>query len=434
MALTEQNRARRAGEQPVRRPRPAMGPAASGPFAGAGLGIGVAFAAIVVSLVWRLAPGAPGERWPAVHLFTLGALTPLIATFMPRFAAALLHTRPLRRDGERSRTMLVILGAGLTISGRLTGNTPLLAVGAAVLSFAIGWLYVALRRERRSALPARFVFIVRAYEHACAAFLHGALLGALLGAGVFRGEWYGAARAAHLQLMLLGWAGITLLATVVMFGPAVMRARMEEGADAIAARWIPHAATALSLAALALLATGAGGTVGAIARSAAGAALVVYLWTALRVCVPVIRTAARANRSAATWFMAAATIWFMAAVALDTASVFAAKMIWTDAAAVVFLVGVLLHAILASLTHVLPLLLGRDAARRAEIGDRLSALPRARTIVLSAGATLAAAGTGMMSEIGSDLARIGWMLVAACIAVTLILVVFAATKPGAARE
>ena len=70
-------------------------------------------------------------------------------------------------------------------------------------------------------------------------FVHGAILGALLGTGVLTGRWYGAGRIAHLHVNILGWAGLTLLATLVFFGPTMVRTRIRQGADDdAAARWV----------------------------------------------------------------------------------------------------------------------------------------------------------------------------------------------------
>ena len=390
------------------------------PFAGVGPTAAFALTAIVASIVWRLAGSVlPGGRWPAVHLFTLGALTPLIAMFMTRFASALLHARPGGGDPSQIRAVLLAAGATLVVAGRLTFSTPLLTAGATLLAVAVGWLYVALRTLRRGALPARFGFIVRSYERACGAFLHGALLGALVGAGVFRGAWYASARAAHLQLMLLGWAGITLLATIVMFGPAAMRVRIAGDTEAVAARWLPRAAVATTVAALALLAMGAGGSAANAGRVVAAIALSVYAWTVVRICAGILRTARRAAASAARSFVSGACGWFVLASSLNAASAAFAKPQWMDAAVVALLAGVFLQAILASLTHVIPLLVGRDARQRGTMSSILSMLGRTRAAALSAGTALAVAGTGW--DPSGPLPRTGWALAAAAIAVTITL-------------
>lgn len=57
------------------------------------------------------------------------------------------------------------------------------AAGATAMTAAVLWLYWDLRRLRRAALGARFAFVVRGYERACGAFVHGAILRGTVGIG-----------------------------------------------------------------------------------------------------------------------------------------------------------------------------------------------------------------------------------------------------------
>ncbi len=65
-----------------------------------------------------------------------------------------------------------------------------------------------------------------------------------------------AGRVAHLHANVLGWGVLTLLATVVFFGPTILRRQIEPGADERAARRLRHGATGVTVAVLALVATG----------------------------------------------------------------------------------------------------------------------------------------------------------------------------------
>lgn len=102
--------------------------------------------------------------------------------------------------------VLLNVGVVLLVTGLPTGLTGVFLPGALALTAAVCWLYLDLRRCRRQALAARFALVVRGYERACGAFLHGALLGGLLGAGIFSGAWYGAARVAR-TCTSTSWAG-----------------------------------------------------------------------------------------------------------------------------------------------------------------------------------------------------------------------------------
>lgn len=232
------------------------------------------------------------------------------------------------------------------------------------------------------------------------------------------GAWHGAARLAHLHINILGWGGITLLATVVFFGPTMMRTRMEEGADATAARALRHGMTALTVGALALLATGAGGAWALPARLTAAAAPAGYAAAATVVCLPVIRAGRRAQPSAPAWMIRTACVWFAVAVWADVVVVATGRWRLLDALGVVVITAVLGQAIVAALGYLSPMLITGGPAERAAARQRLDAAPRARTWLLNLGVLLvvlsAMAGTGL-GEGGALVTRGGWVLIAASI-------------------
>ena len=203
----------------------------------------------IATAVWTLAGGAlPGGRWLAVHLFTLGVVTNVVPAFTRHFGTTLArHPEPWRWWPAPA------LNAGiLTLSvGMVVGSAAAVAVGGTVVTALVIHNWWDLRTKRRKALAARFGWVIRMYERAHGAFIHGAILGILMGTGVLGGAWYGTARLAHLHVNVLGWAGLTFLATLVFFGPTVLRVRIEEGADARARRWLPLAATGLTVGVLA---------------------------------------------------------------------------------------------------------------------------------------------------------------------------------------
>ena len=153
-----------------------------------------------VAAAVQLAVGGPGSRWLAVHLFTVGVLSNLIVTLAPHFAATLLHATERRAALPR----LAVLNAGaLLLAASGLRSAALLAARATLLTAAVLWLWWDLRRMRKAALhPGRFGFVTRAYERAAGAFVHGALLGVLMGTGALGGAWYAAARLAHLLSLI----------------------------------------------------------------------------------------------------------------------------------------------------------------------------------------------------------------------------------------
>ena len=81
------------------------------------------------------------------------------------------------------------IGAVAVFIGVVGGRPWLVAAGATAISTVVLVSYQRLRRLHRTALGARFGWVVRTYERAHGAFLFGALLGALVGAGALAGRW-----------------------------------------------------------------------------------------------------------------------------------------------------------------------------------------------------------------------------------------------------
>jgi hypothetical protein len=392
------------------------------PFSTAAPSIGAALLFAVLAVTWLVAGARlPGGRWLAVHLFTLGVLTNLVWVFSRHFAAKL--TGDDRRDRRRPALAVVLnLGVLATLWGTATGARPALVVGASAVTGVVLVGTVRLRRWRRGAPGARFAWIVRIYERAHGAFVHAAVLGALLGAGVLPGSWHLAARDAHLHLAVLGWGGLTLLATLVFFGPALLRTRMEPGADERAARALRLGATALSVAAVALLLTGVGGTAAVALRLVAGAGLAVLAWAATVVLLPVYRAAVRAKPGAARGPVIGLSVWMPVALTLDAVAVAAGQRRWLEAVGVLLLVGVLAQALLAVLVYLMPMLRGRGFGAR----DRLMASAERgaslRAFVLNTGVAITAVGVGLgpvAGPGGAFVVRVGWATIAVALVVTL---------------
>jgi hypothetical protein len=415
---------------PTRPELPVQQPARTSPFGGAAPSLRTAVTYLVAAAVWvTVGDPLPGGRWFAVHLFTLGALTNLILVFSDHFSRTLTRTPA---HGPRWPLPVLNLGILLVLVAIPTGRTIPLAVGATVTSGVVVASYVRIRRLRRGAIGARFTWIVRNYERAHGAFVHGAVLGALLGAGVLAGAWHGPARLAHLHLNVLGWAGLTLLSTLVFFGPTITRCRILPEADERAARALRHGATGLTAAALLLLATGFGGDAELPLRLGAAAGLVVFAWAATVTCLAVLAAVLRAKPTATQAPIAAVCLWFTAAVWADVAIVATGAWHLLDALGVALIVGVLVPTITATLTYLAPLLRGPTAPVRAAITERLERGADRRAIVANvAAATLVVtAGFGETLGLGGAwMVRGAWLALAV---VTLPPLVFAVARPRAA--
>lgn len=393
--------------------------------------VAVAIAYSVAVAVWIVAGDRlPGGRWLAVHLFTLGVLSNAVIAFSQHFGQTV-----TRVAAQRWRWQPVILNVGilLTLAGIPTESSWATGLGATVVTAVVLDAYVRLRRMRHAAVGARFAWIARIYERAHGSFVHGAILGALLGTGVLTGRWYGAGRIAHLHVNILGWAGLTLLATLVFFGPTMVRTRIRQGADDAAATALRHGATALTVAVLLLLATGIGGLAGTALRVAAAATLGVYAWAATVVCLPVLHAARTAKSSAARPPLLAVCIWLPVAAWADAVIVAIGQLRLLDALGLVALVGVLAQAIAAALTYIAPAIRGRTNPERSRIMRRLSRGVTIRTSAYNLGVvaiTAAAAGGPWLEAAGARLAAAGWLLVIGALATQVVVGVWPVGDSG----
>lgn len=396
--------------------RPGHGkPRGHSPFGAAAPSISLALLYGFVLTVWiAVGDQLPGGRWLAVHLFTLGVLTNLVLTFSEHFARTVTRTQ-----GERAGwwPLVTNLGILLVLVGLPGGQRWLLASGATIVTGSVFAAYLRIRRMRHDAIGARFAWIARVYERAHGAFIHGAILGALLGVGVLSGTWYGAARIAHLHANVLGWGGLTLLATLVFFGPTMARTRIEPGADDRAARALRHGATGLSIAVVLLLLTGLGGTAGTVSRVAAAAALAVYAAACMTVSVPVGRAAWGAKPTASRPLVVAVCVWLPLVAGVDVAIVAMGAWRWLDALGIAALAGVLAQAILATLIYLAPMLQGRSTPARETIRQRLEIGTLTRAVAYQSGVLASVLAAARISP-NLPLEAIGAGLVVATLVVT----------------
>ena len=392
-------------------------------------------ATVMVVLVYVLAAGTwlaggsslPGGRWLSVHLFTLGVVTNLVLALTDHFGRTL-----TRQPGLVPAAQLAVTNVGIVaiVLGVPAAEPWLVAGGATIVAAVVFASYRRLRRMRRSAVGPRFGWVVRRYEQAHGAFLHGAVLGALLGIGVLGGSWIPAVRIAHLHVNLLGWAGVTLLATIVLFGPTIARTKIVAGADARAQGALRFAVPALTISVVGLIGTAFPSPAGSIARWAAAAALAVFARAVSVVCVPVI-AAMRSSGSPLSWHVGATAAWFIAVAWSDPVIVAMGAWRWVDTVGAAMLVGVLAQAIVASLSYLGPRLLRRepDVALRST-----EAWARARATAWNVGvaAIVIAAAFGWTSGVGwATVAMAGWALVLASAVLTAARVI---VWPGRSRR
>jgi hypothetical protein len=346
--------------------------------------VGLALGFAVAALAWATLDGLPGQRWVAVHLFTLGVLTPLIVAFSREQVRTLLRVVPRGDLVIRSLLTIGALGVatGMVAADATAGSAPpawpaaTIAVGGMLSILGVAVALVGLVRARREAgTDVRFDWLLRTYVHAHALFVVGAPLGALLGAGFVPAEAYVAVRFGHLHALPVGFAALTLLATVVLYGPMLLRAQLSPQAEAAARRWLPRASLGAVLAIVGLLARALPAPADRPAGWVAAAGLAVVALTAAVTLrhLGAILARKRGDSPLVGVLLSWAIVWLTIALTADAVVVATGSWRLLDAVGLVAFVGAFAQAIAATLGHVLTMYLPR--ARRLRLYPRLDATP-----------------------------------------------------------
>lgn len=392
-----------------------FGPTLPGVLAAIGFGL--------ACLIWLSAGDRlPGGRWIVVHIFTLGVLTTLISTFSRHFAARFTATTAFAsRPAAATAWTLLLVGSIMTmLTGRATGTHLPLALGSVGIMVVIGANLLVLRRHRRHAVATRFVWIVRQYEHAHVAFLAAAGLGGALGAGWLPGTLFVAARNAHIRLNVLGWAGLTVLATLVVFGPALLRVRIAPQAAVRAAAGLATATFGLWIAAAGFFLLSVSGDAGP-ARLLTAGGLLAYGYGVVTIARPLVRAGRTTDRSPLRWAVVASLAWFVVAIAVDVVLVAFASPGWSQQRSAMILLGALTQLIIAVLAHIGPMLRGRDLATRDRLLARVERLARVRTATFNLGVVflVGAQVATRLPATATTVTRAGWVIVAMAIVAQL---------------
>ncbi|TQM55224.1 multicopper oxidase domain-containing protein [Humibacillus xanthopallidus] len=314
-------------------------------------------AALVVAALGR---GIPAADWLVVHLVLLGAVTHAVMVWSTHFAQALLKTPPTL-DGRRQqgrRLALLLVGSTLVFVGVPAGWWPVTVAGATCAAAAVTWHGVQLWRRLRAALPGRFRITIRYYLAAATAMPVGAFFGVLL-ARQPADPWHARLVVAHSMTMALGWLGLTVTGTLVTFWPTLLRARMDDRAEALARQALPVLVIGVTIAVGGALAGWHPLTSLGLMTYAAG-----LLWWARALISPARRSV---PRRFATVSAACALTWFVAAVVAVAVLVLVTPD-WTevgahyDLVAAALAVGFALQLVLAALSHLVPSVLGGGPA------------------------------------------------------------------------
>lgn len=347
--------------------------------------------------------------WLPLHLALAGAVSVAIAGAMQNFALTLTAAPQPPAWIVSVQFVGVNAGALLVAIGYPGGHPGLVAWGGGVFVAAACVLGGLVIRARRIGLNPRHQLALVLYLAAVAAVLVGGTFGALVGSGAVEGELWGRLRSAHLVVNLLGWASLTIAATLVTLLPTVLRVQMP--------RW--HGATTGAALALGVSTVAAGlatsstvlSTLGAAAYAAGALGLV---W----MVVKVLRTPRRWPVPVAAKHLLLALGWFVAGTTLlpfilaGGPSSFAR---FRDVYLAVFVGGWVLQTLLGAWQYLLPM------ARPGHPDDRRRQLAAielggtAQVLALNAGVLLLAIagagwGGGTMRAVGAGLALGGGCL------------------------
>ena len=300
------------------------------------------------------------DTWAPLHAALLGALGSAITIWSAHFADTLLH-RPawggaLMLNG---RLGLHSVGAALVITGVCINSQIVIGVGASCVAVSATLGVVAMVVQKRRAVAARMAALVDYYICSLSYLMVGALAGWSIKYFDFKGQaaWSNRMYLAHVPIMVLGVLGITVLGTLVVLWPTMLRTKMEPAAPRQAQRALPGLALAVALIAFS-----------GLWRPLAGMGALLYLLSAVAVVAPLWRTGVRKGVTNYAGLSTAAALAWLAwcVIRLGVGVSYAAN---DDAARAVahglrlaVVGGFALQILLAALSFLTPVMLGGGPA------------------------------------------------------------------------
>ena len=330
--------------------------------------------AAVLAGLTIMGPLVSWGTWLPLHALLLGGIGSAITIWSAHFADTLLH-RPALGGAALldARLYAHSLGTAIVLTGITMGYQVLALIGVGiVMAQAIAGV-VAITVQYRRAIAPRLASLAVHYAVALVLLATGGLLGFLISWSNARGR-SGTADIfylAHTTTMLLGFVGTTVLGTLTVLWPTMLRTPMEPVAPRWTTRGLPYLVGGTALVAAC-----------GLWPPLAGLGTLIYLGGACGVLVPAYRTARRVPpTSFATASATASVAWFVGCVA-----VLGARMALADDAAAArdvvhalrlpLAAGFALQILVAALSYLTPVMLGGGpAATRATntIMDRCAA-------------------------------------------------------------
>ncbi|QZA09132.1 multicopper oxidase domain-containing protein [Mycolicibacter heraklionensis] len=385
---------------PVVKPRRRGGP--RGPvFLGANIVVLGWLAVAVVLLAAHNVVAHP--IWLPVHALLLGAATNAIVIWSGHFTTTLCRVPDPPQWHLVAKLALLNAAVIATLAGVAFNAEALSGAGGtavAVVAVAHGAELIAMKK---SALSARFDYLVGFYLAAIAALLAGSATGAAMAVGVAR--WYARLWTTHVHVMLYGWIGLTVMGTLFTLWPTTIREKITPRSFAMARRALPTLTAGLAAAAVGLLAGSWWLTAAGLLGYAVGVGLsIAGLWPG------------RSFTGPAAWMLVGATLWLGIAVVVETTRLIAARSVEVLPALVehtllpLLAVGFVAQILLGALSQLLPILVANGPPVRKAVIGYLDQGWQARVCAINLAVPLVA---GPWRE---PLPLIGWALAAVAVA------------------
>ncbi|MHB1065177.1 MAG: multicopper oxidase domain-containing protein, partial [Georgenia sp.] len=335
-------------------------------------------AAFVVAVVHRW---MPESIWLLTHMVLLGAVGSAILIWSGHFADTLLgRPAPGGQPFMVVRLAVYNVGAITVIAGMTTNRDALVTAGGALVALAAVVHAGVVLRQRRGAIMARFGALSRYYVVAGAALATGAVIGIFLARTTVDATVQGQLYVAHVGTMLLGFVGMTVLGTLVVLWPTMLRTKMVPGAPVQAGRamWVLLGG---------VLAVDVAAATGLRPLVALGAlAYLVGIGLLVAPMVTIART--KPPRSFATHSAIAGIAWFaFSVVALGVGVATAAD--WPAAVSALgvlrapFAAGFALQILLGALSYLAPVMLGGGPAVVRAVNEEMDRGAVARVVIVN---------------------------------------------------
>ncbi|MDO5025525.1 MAG: multicopper oxidase domain-containing protein [Trueperella sp.] len=334
-------------------------------------------AAIAIA-IWR--KWVPDSAWLMVHLVLLGALSHSVMVWSEHFAKTLLRV-PLSQCATGRYGMLA-LGSLAVLVSMPANFWAGVVTGATLIAGAVIWHLSAILQALRRALPTRFRKVTYYYLASSIFLPIGASFGAALAYGL-SDTWHARSLAAHIILNVFGWIGLTVIGTLVTFWPTLLRARMDDRAEKLAAHALPIFIVAIAV-----------GVTGALtgARWVILGGLLIYIvgliWVGRSMILPIKK---RGITEFAPASVGAALLWALVGMCFMVVRLAMSWESFTDTiftTAGIFALGFGVQILLGALTHLFPMAIGGGPAGSRAALTELTRLSTWRLTVTNLGLVL----------------------------------------------